>query len=194
MMVAQHTNDPPTEEMDGEENSPDDWQIEEIPDGLIDNALEFIFAEHQRQREASAILLKVAEGAFNHQGIVRLTEFFKIDLALHICDEEEVLFPLLRKHCTKEDDVDAIIDRLVKEHLGDITGRGDVITILTDLLAGKPLDDSAKQRLSSFSEHVRQHLALENATLLPIARVRLGTKELRLLSKLMKQRRATHQT
>ena len=170
--------------------TPDDpWRIEPAPKGLIDSPLDFIFAEHHRQRRAAMILMKIAYGEFNQNGVEELVEFLETDFALHIGDEEVVLFPVLREHCTVEDNIDAIIEKLVEEHREDEASSDYVVSSLKMLLAGQALKGDARGRLMSFAEHIRQHLALENGVLLPIARVRLRTEELRALAEMLKQRR-----
>ena len=92
------------------------WAIEPMPAGLIDSPLDFIFAEHHRQREAASILTLLADGEFDLKGVKSLLAFLETDFALHIGDEELALFPMLREHCLPEDNVERILARLVDEH------------------------------------------------------------------------------
>ena len=168
------------------------WAIESMPEGLIDSPLDFIFAEHHRQRQAALILTMIADGDFNKTGVTRLIDFLESDFALHIMDEELSFFPTLKSRCVPEDNIEALITRLVEEHRKDESVSEEVLTILkTSVLAEKMSEDEARC-LRAFAEHIRQHLAVENAVLLPIARVRLDEAELAFLSKEMKRRRMPH--
>jgi len=166
------------------------WRIEPMPPDLIDSPLDFVFAEHLRQREAATILLSIADGGFSKEGIANLIDFLKNDFALHIGDEEIVLFPILRQRCFPEDNIDGVIERLQEEHREDENIVEDVIATLTKRLEGKSLSVDGARRLRLFAEHIRQHLALENGVLLPIARVRLEPKDLKVLAQMLKRRRA----
>ncbi|MCA8888943.1 MAG: hemerythrin domain-containing protein [Parvularculaceae bacterium] len=167
----------------------DPWTIEPIPENLIDSPLDFIFAEHYRQREAASILMLLADGQFDVDGVRALIAFLEGDFALHIGDEELVLFPMLRQHCLPEDDVDRILARLVDEHREDEA----CLDVVTDILQKSVLSQSIQaiegRKLRKFAEHIRQHLALENGVLLPIARVRLAETELGVLADMLKSRR-----
>lgn len=190
MAVAENHDDPPSTRKsghDGDQNGA--WIIEPIPAGLIDSPLDFIFAEHHRQREAASIISMIADDEFDAKGIERLADFLENDFILHIGDEEIALFPILRQHCLPEDNVECVIERLQDEHREDESINDEVVAILRGMLSGEMLTESAKRRLHMFAEHVRQHLALENGVLLPIARVRLAPHVLDTLADMLKERR-----
>ena len=191
MSVATSCNDPPEEgDHRQEENGrPDPWAIEASPDGLIDSPLDFIFAEHHRQREAALILIMLADGEFNKRGIASLIEFLETDFVLHIGDEELALFPLMKEWCLPEDNVERVIERLRAEHREDETVGEAVIAILKSLGDENTLKQTERVRLRSFADHILQHLALENGVLLPIARVRFQQAELKTLADMLKDRR-----
>lgn len=195
MAALQRDKDPPEGHLGVDGDHLDPWTIEPVPKGLIDSPLDFIFAEHHRQREAATILMMVADGEFNKRGVAELITFLEVDFAVHIGDEEIVLFPLLRRHCPPEDGVDRIIDRLQDEHRADESDGEAVIGILKERLLGQTLSENSKRQLRRFAEHVRQHLALENGVLLPIARVRLKAGILQTVAALLRERRtARHRT
>ncbi len=165
------------------------WTIEPMPADLIDSPLDFIFAEHYRQREAASILVMLADGGFDIDGVRALIAFLETDFALHIGDEELALFPMLRQHCLPEDNVDRILARLVNEHREDEANLATATEILHESISGQPIAEDDRRRLRAFAEHIRQHLALENGVLLPIARVRLSEHELGVLAGMLKVRR-----
>jgi hemerythrin-like domain-containing protein len=189
MAAVQRGKDPPERRASAHGDHVDPWIIEPVPKGLVDSPLEFIFAEHHRQREAAAILTMVADGEFNRRGVSELIEFLEHDFALHVGDEECVLFPVLRLHCLPEDNVERVIDDLQQEHRADEAFGETVIAILKRRLQGQLLAGEASRRLRSFAEHVRQHLAVENSILLPIARARLNSDVLKALADMLRDRR-----
>lgn len=189
MAAAHQYKDPPGGGSGGRSDGRNPWNIEPMPHGLIDSPLDFIFAEHHRQREAAMILLKVADGEFDDHGLRALIHFLEHDFALHVGDEEVVLFPSLRAHCQPDDNVDRVIERLMEEHREDETIGDEVVLILRQRLHGHDLSPMQVRKLRLFSDHIRQHLALENGVLLPIARVRLDESALQLISDSLKQRR-----
>lgn len=167
----------------------DFWLIEPMPKGLIDSPLDFVFAEHHRQREASFILSMVADGEFNRAGVEGLIDFLTTDFAMHVGDEESVLFPALKSYCQPDDHVERIIDRLVAEHREYETNCAQALAILRKRLDAAELTTSESRKLRRFSDHIRQHLALENGVLLPIARVRLDAHALKGIAENLKRRR-----
>lgn len=190
-MAASNTPDAHSSPGGSDAKGADDnaWVIESMPAELIDSPLDFIFAEHHRQREAASILTMLADGEFDVEGVRALLTFLETDFALHIADEELALFPILRQCCLQEDSIERIIAPLVDEHREDEASLEKVVAILTKGVSDKQLGANDKRRLRMFAEHIRQHLALENGVLLPIARVRLGEKELGVLADLLKSRR-----
>ncbi len=168
----------------------DPWVIEKIQADLIDKPLEFIFADHHRQRQSALILNLVAAGDFDERGVCALIAFMKGDFALHIADEELGFFPLLRERCLPEDNIEPLIARLVEEHKDDEAHGEGVVNLLEKRLAGHDLTHDDTRKISAFAEHILQHLAVENAVLLPIARVRMDKASLQALSTMLKERRA----
>ena len=165
------------------------WFLQPLPRGLIERPLEFIAAEHHRQREAAVILHMIADGGFHARGVQQLIEFLETDFVRHIGDEELVFFPALKAHCHPEDNVDRIIARLLDEHEQGQVIVDDVLLILKSRLAGDAIAPDRARRMRELADKIRKHLALENGVLLPIARVRLDKTVLRRISDALKQRR-----
>ncbi len=168
----------------------DPWVIEELQADLIDQPLDFIFADHRRQRQAALMLNMVAAGDFEERGMRDLIKFLKDDFVRHIADEELGFFPLLRERCLPEDKIGPLIARLVDEHKDDESCGATVTGLLENRLAGHELGDKDRRDITAFAEHILQHLAVENAVLLPIARVRMDDASLKALSTILKERRA----
>lgn len=72
--------------------------IERAPPALLKEPLEFLFAEHYRHRHMCKVLEYLAAAPGFEAGLIASTDdFIRYDLALHVIDEEEDLFPLLRR-------------------------------------------------------------------------------------------------
>ena len=193
MVEGENQKPPPGEAYSSSDDAsafPDPWVIEAMPEELYDAPLDFIFADHHRQRQAALILHLIADGKFNRRGVADLIEFLEVDFALHVGDEELGFFPILRQRCAPEDEIDVLIKRLAEEHKTDEVIGDEALKILKGLIAGRKLQTDDRRRLRVFSKHIRQHLAIENAVLLPIARVRMDETALHALSETLKQRHA----
>ena len=167
----------------------DPWAIEMMPEGLEDSPLDFLFADHHRQRQAVQILLNIASGERNERGIQGLMEFLERDFALHIQDEEHDFVPLLCQQCPPEDGITSLAERLSQEHKDDKSSVRRVIKILQNLLHGGQLTAAEGTAIHAFATHLKTHLAIENGVLLPIARVRMSPDSLSLLARAIRERR-----
>lgn len=159
--------------------------------------IEFLLAEHLNHRRMCNALELLADGNdFDASRITALLDFIRFDLTLHVIDEEEDVFPLLRRRCLPEDQVDVVLDRLRLEHAVDksLSERArDVLNAC--LIARAPASEieGAVEALISFARHERRHLALENAVVIPLLRRRLVADDLAVLGErfLARRRRVT---
>ncbi len=175
----------------------DIWRIEALPEDLIASPLDLIFAEHLRHREAAQIMALIAdreEGKRMDRKEIyaMLRDFLAKDLVRHTIEEEEVFFPLLRDQCEPQDGIDRLLARLSDEHAADRDSEAELSPVLASAADGAELGADVRRRLRTFSEHLRQHIALENAVLLPIARARLDAPALSRLGASLKALRATY--
>ena len=170
-----------------------DLEIEEIPRELMTEPLDWFFAEHYRHRQFCRLLTEVAAAhVFDGERITALVEFIRNDLALHIIDEEEDLFPLLRRRALPEDEIEDVLGRLSAEHKTDSMCAQSVRGHLENCLARQSapgMIPEARKALQDFASHELRHLALENAVVLPIARLRLSGGDLRAMSRRLAARR-----
>lgn len=161
---------------------------------ILSDPLGFILAEHYRQRVLCDRLDAMTE---EHEvdpvasHAAELLSFLKQDLALHTADEEQDLFPLLRKRCPEDDGIDSVLSQLSAEHELD----QDLVEFMIDdleLLAGG-LDLANPVRFLVNAKELattqRRHLSWENRTVLPIARRRLTNEDLVDLGRAMAARR-----
>lgn len=167
--------------------------IEPIPADLWDDPLSFFFAEHYRHRQLCLELDRLAgQTFFDPDPISKVVDFLRYEAPLHIIDEEEDLFPLLRRRCLPEDDLEGVLGVLSAEHKADrlLGGRvRDYLETCLERRQGAGADPVRRGDLTAFAAQERRHLALENAIVLPIARLRLGPPDLAALGRRLAARR-----
>lgn len=168
-------------------------EIEAIPLHLLAEPIAWFFAEHYRHRQACKLIEDVAAAmVFDRQRLVELVDFLEHDLPLHVIDEEEDFFPLLRRRCEPEDDVERVLGMLSAEHRNDVVQAHAVRDHLRACLvsARAPgLDPAQRRAMIAFATQERRHLGLENAIVLPIARLRLSQDDLTTLGRRLAARR-----
>lgn len=156
-------------------------EIDPVPTELLTQPLDWFFAEHYRHRQFCTLITTLAaEPRFDGRALTLVVEFIRNDLALHIIDEEEDLFPLLRRRALPEDEIEPALGRLSAEHRADIAHAQTVRACLEACLeAYRPpsADPAVSKAMRDFAAQEMRHLALENAIVLPIARLRLSESD-----------------
>lgn len=157
---------------------------------LLRKPLEFIHEDHLREREICVMLDAIAQGQGTRRMHDTVIGFLTNELPLHLKDEEEDLFPLLKRRCEPEDDIGRVIAKLTSEHDHAEHDTPNILALL-DLMTveNRQPDDEEQAALTNFALHARRHLILENAVILPIARLRLTPTDLESLFIRMCQRR-----
>jgi iron-sulfur cluster repair protein YtfE (RIC family) len=158
---------------------------------LLGKPLDYIHEDHLRERQICTLIDEIAHGDIpDTDTIAAILSFLSHELPLHLRDEEEDLFPLLRRRCEREDEIEKVIKNLHADHVhaGEDTPR--VVALLEDL-ANKARGPKGPEQdmLLTFASHARRHLILENAIILPFARLRLTETDLETLYIRMCQRR-----
>lgn len=152
-----------------------------------EEALDFILCEHMRHREMCNALERLADATvLDIREVTALAEFIRSDLTIHVADEEEFFFPLLRQRCLPEDAIDAALERLHREHLQDRDLSAQVrITLLTAATENKLPSEipGGAEALRTFAQSQRRHMMLENGVLMPLARRRLSREDIAALGK-----------
>lgn len=158
---------------------------------LLDEPLEFIHEDHLRERQICALIDEIAhEETLDVAAVWDVHSFLNKELPLHLQDEDEDLFPLLRSRCEREDEIDKVINKLKSDHTHAEGDTPKVVAVLEGLAAQKrPPIDQERKLLLDYSSHSRRHLILENAIILPFARLRLTQKDRETLCVRMCQRR-----
>lgn len=167
--------------------------VEPAPPELMSDPLAYLFAEHWRHRQFCRALEEVATmHAVPPALLRRLADFLRVDMALHVRDEEEGLFPMLRARAEPEDDVLRILGILSADHDADrqLARRlRERFEAAAEAGNGPAAEPDLADLIGRFVAHKRRHIALENAVVLPIARLRLTTADLAALSRTMIARR-----
>lgn len=174
--------------------------LEPLPTALLRKPLDYILADHLRQRVLCVLCERIAErrdaaaeaGTGNTADIVReVLDFIEHDMVVHVIDEEQDLFPLIRRRAKPDDDIEEALGQLSGEHADDGELGARIAAGLKALRDGdtkRPPAELAAD-LRAFAASQRQHLALENATVMPLARVRLTARDLEELAARMAARR-----
>lgn len=167
--------------------------IERSPPALLKEPLEFLFAEHYRHRHMCKVLEYLAIAPVFEAGLIASTDdFIRYDLALHVIDEEEDLFPLLRRRCSEEDDIEDILGRLSADHALDQQLAKAVRAAFAQSLERRTPPSAIEggaQALQQLAKQEKSHMALENAVVMPLARRRLTRDDLDALSRRLAARR-----
>jgi len=137
--------------------------------------IEFFVEEHMRQRVICANLDRLAEQAPADPELAqKILTHTRDELPLHMLDEEEDLFLLLRRRAQPEDELEKTLFRLDEDHEnGKVLAEKAVIVLETIISGKKKLSKTEAKVLRKFADHERRHLIVENAIILPLARARL---------------------
>lgn len=150
----------------------------ELHGDVFRHPLEFIFADHDRQRIVCAVLERLAEDLYAadaRDGAAFVLAHLENDLPLHIADEERDLFPMLRKRCLEDDRIDEMLTLLQDEHDEDDAHCAVLLMPLRVIAEGGRLDNIPEfaTLARDFARFQRRHLGWENGTVLPLAERRL---------------------
>ena len=167
--------------------------IEAMPPAMLREPLEWLFAEHFRHRQWCRLIETLAQSTvYDEARLDAAIGFLRHDIPLHIQDEEDDLFPLLRRRARREDDIGRILGLLSADHRND---HDHVRPLLAGLKAARSAqrapgaDLALSRRMLDFVTLERRHIALENAIVLPLARLRLRSGDLVALSGRLAARR-----
>lgn len=160
--------------------------------GLLSRPLDYIQAEHLRHRELCRAVEELAESEpFDATLAQAILEFLESDMTLHVVDEEEDLFPALRRRLQPDDDADRILGLLSGEHAADEALSREIVSGLRHAVEDKvkAIPHALRNTLMAYSDRQRRHLSVENAILLPLARGRLSKSDLDRVADRMAARR-----
>ena len=163
---------------------------------MAENPIDVIARDHRFVEHLCDALERIAESLPDRVDCILVTgvvSSLKVNLAIHIRDEEDGLFPLLEKQALPDDNISGILAELAIEHATDEGFADDIIEELECLARGeKPQNaELLGHMLRNFFEHLRRHLAWEDAIVIPMAQKRLNPDDLESLSKAMIKHRET---
>ena len=168
------------------------------PGPSFDEPLEMLAACHERIEDKLATLERLrphlaakgsdAEARVAAQAILR---YFDTSGAFHHQDEDEDLFPLLRKRAAERsrDDLCGVIDELGREHVTMTSEWQRLRQELVGITQGEPSLNA--EGAARFASLYRQHMQRETAAVLPFAREALTAAERSRLGERMSARRKT---
>lgn len=147
---------------------------------LLGDPLRFFHEDHLREREICTMLEGIATGETARvDAVAHVLGFLREELPLHLEDEEQDLFPLLRRRCEPADEIGKAIERLAADHRRCHRETPPVVAALTRLShEERRLSDTERTHLVDYVDHSRSHLIFENAIILPFARLRLTESDL----------------
>ncbi len=161
---------------------------------VSDSPLDIYYQEHEQQERVFAKLEQIADDlpdSVDGYMVAEVSVYLKQDMAIHIRDEEDGLFPLLSKRALPEDNFGEIIAQLKSEHMTDEGYASELSDALEEIARGeRPKDPNALGHMlrACFESH-RRHLAWENAVVLPLAKKRLTPDDLDELAQVMQKNR-----
>lgn len=173
--------------------SPEDDNASPAPTPIVD-PIAWLFAENGRHRElcdalAHVATLEVAAPA----RLRRLADALAVDTALHVADESDDLFPRLRERMDPDDDIARVLGILTADHDAEQSAVRELqpaLAAAADAGAGPAAWPGLATLIGQFVARKRRHVALVNAVLLPIARLRLTLDDQCAMARTMAARRA----
>lgn len=166
--------------------------VEPLPLALLDDPLDYLIADHARQRAIGAVLGRFASmQQAGRREADMVVAYLRHDLVLHHADEDLDLFPALRRRAMSEDALGPVLEQLAEDHRWS----EPMAERIAATLAATPgadrvrLDARARDLLATYAAAEHRHLALENGVVLGIARIRLHRSDLRMIARAMKARR-----
>ena len=171
------------------------FRLDRIPDNLLRDPLQFLIADHVRQRKicnALDALVHGTERAETGDTTAAILTYLVRDLPLHISDEEIDLFPALQRADGFDDEMTKLIDALKRDHATALSLAQNVMTFFRE--ERSPFADSAiveplARLFGAFTDCVRGQVAIEDRILIPLARKRLSDADLDRIGRAMAARR-----
>lgn len=163
-------------------------------ESLLD-PIDWLEMEHKLHAGLCDVLEQIADGlpdAVNPRECHRALAILKRDLPLHHKDEEEGLFPLLEQRARPGDNISEHLAQLSLEHATDESFAEELSEELEFLSMGESARNANTlgYMLRGFFESYRRHLHWENLVLLPLARKRLTSSDLKDLLQAMNSHRS----
>lgn len=168
--------------------------IQPLPENLFREPIDYLYADHFRLWSICDHLDRLASEDVADpapQIAQAVIKYLEQDLPLHIADEEDDLFPLLRIRCDPAQDIEAVLATLHDEHQNEMQLRGALVPHLRRIAAGQPPERLAAigRRFAIIAGNVRRHLSREESLVLPLARRQLSPADMKAIGRRMAARR-----
>lgn len=170
-------------------------QLDPLPFKLLDEPLDYLFADHFRERCLTQALRKFAAvGSAPRVEADHVIAYLLHEQPLHHADEEEDLFPLLRRRARPDDELGPILAQLAEDH----RRLAPMVDEIVAVLGAQPAKDLVRLRrhmrelLKAYAANEAHHVAIENGIVLVMARKRLNAADLQTMSHAMKARRGVN--
>lgn len=164
------------------------------PTSLVD-PFAWLAAEHGRHRALCDTLSHIATLEIRSPAkLRRLAAHLTDDMALHVADEADDLFPRLRERMQPDDEITRVLGILTADHEIE---RSAALVLAHALGAAADTGICAADHptlatlIEQYVAHKRRHIALMNAVLLPIARLRLTLNDQNNMARAMASRRSS---
>lgn len=163
------------------------------------SAIDLLAIDHERQLGICDVLLNSTKAMMEEGNTALLTSiscFFNDELPRHTQDEEGGLFPLLKSRCHRDAQALAVIERFQSEHKHDAEIVAHICAGLAALENGDEVLEAEEfiVNMCVFAAIFRRHIEWENLILLPMARTKLLSEDLRILQKKFIESRWTKTT
>lgn len=162
----------------------------------LSNPLAFIAEDHLRTRQICTLVDATAmdEGP-DQANLERILTYLNTEFSIHLDDEDDDLFPLMRERCEPEDEIEKLVKKLEQDHLRAREQAPHVRDIVQRCIGGSTAMSSDERTvLKAFSALLRRHLIFENAIILPLAQARLSDDDFAQLRRSLVARRTGDQT
>ena len=157
---------------------------------LLRSPIDFIAEDHLRLRIMCAEMDRLADAAQPEPDtLADLLDYLTHELPDLLADEDMDLMPLVLQRAKPEDELPRLVGRLAQEHAEIGAHLGEIVDEMAGVSEGAMVPDQLRDTLRRLAHEIRRHLILENAVLLPLARVRLKKRDMAALQQAMLRRR-----
>ena len=162
------------------------------PHYLLDSPLEYFLADHLRHRAVCGLIRNfIKEKCASRVDADIVIAFLNREIPLHRADEEDDLFPALRRRARPEDELGEVLAGLRVDDLERGPRIEQIVAALSRMSGGDSirLERRVLEVMQIYVAREHRHIAIENGVVLAIAGVRLNRSDIRSITRGMKARR-----
>ncbi len=139
----------------------------------LSEPLVFLHKGLQRERIASAMLMKLTTVKDSANDAALLYDYFINGFNGLRRDFRQAFYPLLREYCLPDDSIDRLLARIERDMPSQSALNEKASKVILSISKGYAPNRSEKKLLASFARELQRHVAISNAAIFPIARLRL---------------------